>query len=111
MHHGKGDSWRVYTFSRHRLLASIKEHQISGVMYFSGDLHSSLVWEHPESERVGYPFVEVLSSGIANSNTLSFATIDFDTSKDDPTVRVRIVHGDGTVRDDRIWTLSELGGG
>ncbi len=111
LHHGKGDSWRVYTFSRHRLFDSIKEHQISGVMYFSGDLHASLVWEHPESQRVGYPFVEVLSSGIANSATLSFATIDFDTSKDDPAVRVRIVHGDGTVRDDRTWKLSELGGG
>jgi alkaline phosphatase D len=108
--HSKGDGWRVYTYSRHRLMDSIKEHKIQGVMYCSGDIHASLVWEHPESERVGYPFVEVVSSGVANSGTLSFATLDFDTAAEDPTVRVRIVWGDGTVRDDRTWRLSELGG-
>ena len=108
--HSSGDGWRIYTFSRHRLMDSIKEHGIPGVMYMSGDIHASLVWEHPESERVGYPFVEVISSGVANSKTLSFATIDFDTVAKDPTVRVRIVWGDGTVRADRTWTLSELGG-
>jgi alkaline phosphatase D len=109
--HSKGDGWRIYTFSRHRLFDSIKEHKIPGVMYLSGDIHASLVWEHPESDRVGYPFVEVVSSGVANSGTLSFSTIDFDTTRPDPSVRVRIVWGDGTVRDDRTWKLSELGGG
>lgn len=108
--HSPGDGWRIYTFSRHRLLDSIKEHGISGVMYCSGDIHASLVWEHPESGRVGYPLVEVISSGVANSKTLSFATLDFDTEAADPTVRVRIVWGDGTVRDDRTWKLSDLGG-
>lgn len=106
--HSKVDGWKIYTFSRHRLFDSIKEHKISGVMYMSGDVHKSLVWEHPESERVGYPLVEVISSGIANSETLSFATIDFDTTLVDPTARVRIVYGDGTVRDDRTWKLSQL---
>jgi alkaline phosphatase D len=108
--HSRRDGWRIFTFCRHRLLDSIKENAISGVLYMSGDIHRSLVWEHPESDRVGYPFIEVISSGIANSPTLSFATIDFDTTIDDPSLRVRIVHGDGTVRDDRTWTLSQLGG-
>ena len=106
--HSKVDGWKIYTFSRHRLFDSLKEHQISGVMYMSGDIHKSLVWEHPESKRVGYPLVEVISSGVANSKTLSFATIDFDTTTADPTARVRIVHGDGTVQKDRTWKLSEL---
>lgn len=106
----KGDGWRIYTHSRHRFFDSLKKHKISGVMYWCGDIHASMVWEHPESERVGYPLVEVISSGVANSGTLSFATIDFDTSVDDPTVRTRVVWGDGTVRDDRTWKLSELGG-
>lgn len=106
--HSKTDGWKIYTFSRHRLFDSIREHQIPGVLYMSGDLHRSFVWEHHESERVGYPLVEVISSGIANSGDLSFATIDFDTTLSDPTVRVRIVHGDGTVRDDRTWRHSEL---
>jgi alkaline phosphatase D len=109
LHHSKVDGWRIYTFSRHRLFDALKEHRISGVMYMSGDIHNSLVWEHHESERVGYPLVEVISSGIANSRTLSFATVDFDTTRQDPTARVRIVYGDGTIRADKTWKLSQLG--
>ena len=77
-------------------------------VYMSGDIHRSLVWEHPESERVGYPLVEVISSGIANSKTLSYATVDFDTTVDDPTMHVRIVLGDGTISQERTWKLSQL---
>lgn len=110
LHHSKGDGWRIYTFSRHRLFDALKEHGISGVMYFSGDIHNSLVWEHPESARVGYPLVEVISSGVANSRNLSFATVDFDTTPADPTARVRIVMGDGTIPTDKTWKLSQLGG-
>jgi len=106
----ESDGWRIYTFARHRLLDAIKAESISGVMYFSGDVHLSLVRQHHESDRVGYPLIEVISSGIANSKTLSFATIDFDTASKDPSVRVRIIHGDGTVRDDKSWSLSQLGG-
>ena len=109
LNHSKSDGWRIYTFSRHRLFDALKKHAISGVMYMSGDIHSSLVWEHHESERVGYPLVEVISSGVANSRTLSFATVDFDTTRQDPTARVRIVYGDGTIRADRTWKLSQLG--
>jgi alkaline phosphatase D len=108
--HSKADGWKIYTFSKHRLFDRIKKDKIPGVLYFSGDIHASLVWEHPESDRVGYPLVEVISSGVANSKTLSFATIDFDTSLEDPTVQVRIVHGDGTIKDDRVWKFSQLGG-
>ena len=109
LQHSSVDGWRIYTFSRYRLFDSLKKHKISGVMYMSGDIHNSLVWEHPESDRVGYPLVEVISSGVANSRNLSFATVDFDTTLDDPTVRVRIVFGDGTIRTDKTWTLSQLG--
>ena len=108
LNHSKVDGWRIYTFSRHRLFDALKKHAISGVMYMSGDIHSSLVWEHHESERVGYPLVEVISSGVANSRTLSFATVDFDTTRQDPTARVRIVYGDGTIRADKTWKLSQL---
>ena len=108
LHHSRVDGWRIYTFSRHRLFDAIKEQRISGVMYMSGDIHQSLVWEHHESDRVGYPMVEVISSGVANSRNLSFATVDFDTTRPDPTVQVRIVFGDGTVRSDKVWKLSQL---
>ncbi|MCH7225174.1 alkaline phosphatase D family protein [Haloferula sp. A504] len=111
LHHSKGDGWRIYTFSRHRLFDGIRENKVSGVMYMSGDIHASTIAVHHESERVGYPLVEVISSGIANSGSLSFATIDFDTTVADATARVRIVYGDGTVREDRTWKLSELSHG
>ena len=68
----------------------------------------SHVWTHPESDRVGYPLIEVVSSGVANSKTLSFATVDFDTTADDPTVQVRIIHGDGKTHADKTWKLSDL---
>ncbi|MEM7393295.1 MAG: alkaline phosphatase D family protein [Verrucomicrobiota bacterium] len=111
LNHSRADGWRIYTFSRHRLFDAIKEHEISGVLYMSGDIHRSLVWEHHESDRVGYPLVEVISSGVANSRDLSFATVDFDTTQEDPTARVRIVFGDGTVRTDKTWKLSQLSHG
>ena len=104
----KNDGWLIYTFARHRLFDAIGENKISGVLYMSGDIHRSRVWTHPESDRVGYPLVEVISSGVANSKTLSYATVDFDTTADDPTVQVRIVHGDGETHADKTWKLSEL---
>jgi len=108
LQHSKTDGWRIYTFERYRLFDAIRENRIGGVIYTSGDIHSSQVVVNPESERVGYPLVEVISSGIANSETRSFATIDFDTTLADPSMRIRIIHGDGTLRNDKRWTLSQL---
>lgn len=111
LHHSLHDGWRVYTHARHQFFDAIKQHKIDGVVYFSGSLHNSLVWEHHESDRVGYPLVEVVSSGIANSKKLSFATIDFDTTLDDPAMNVRIVRGTGKVKQDQTWRLSQLSHG
>ena len=109
LHHSKVDGWRIFTFSRHRLFDAIKKHQISGVMYIGGDMHQSLVWQHHESDRVGYPMIEIMSSGITNGKDLSFATIDFDTTVADPTARVRIIYGKGKkVYTDKTWKLSQL---
>ena len=109
LHHSKVDGWRIFGFSRHRLFDAIKKHKISGVMYIGGDMHQSLVWEHHESGRVGYPMIETMSSGITNGKDLSFATIDFDTTVDDPTARVRIIYGRGEkINTDKTWKLSQL---
>jgi alkaline phosphatase D len=109
LHHSKVDGWRIFTFSRHRLFDAIKKNKISGVMYIGGDMHQSLVWQHHESDRVGYPMIEIMSSGITNGKDLSFATIDFDTTVDDPTARVRIIYGRGKkVNTDKTWKLSQL---
>ena len=109
LEHSKVDGWRIFTFSRHRLFDAIKEHKISGVMYIGGDMHKSLVWQHHESDRVGYPMIEIMSSGITNGKDLSFATIDFDTTVADPTARVRIIYGRGEkINTDKTWKLSQL---
>ena len=107
--HSRSDGWRIFTFSRHRLFDAIKKHRISGVMYIGGDIHKSLVWQHHESDRVGYPMIEIISSGVTNGKDLSFATIDFDTTVDDPTARVRIIYGRGEkINTDKTWKLSQL---
>ena len=107
--HSKSDGWRIFSFSRHRLFDAIKKEKISGVMYIGGDIHKSLVWQHHESDRVGYPMIEIISSGVTNGKDLSFATIDFDTTVDDPTARVRIIYGRGEkINTDKTWKLSQL---
>ncbi len=108
LHHSLHDGWRIYTFARHRLFDAIKSNKFDGVVYFGGSLHRSLAWEHHESDRVGYPLVEVISSGIANSKTLSYATVDFDTTLPDPTMTVRVRLGTGKIKQEQTWKLSRL---
>jgi len=99
------DGWRLYDFARNRLYGAIMDNAIDGVMYLSGDVHASYIEVH---ETGGYPLVEVISSGIANGATHSFATLSFDTATADPTVRVRIIYGDGSVPEDRSFGLSAM---
>ncbi len=63
---------------------------------------------HHESARVGYPLVEIISSGVANSKNLSFASIDFDSTESDLSIRVIIIKDARKVLVDRAWKLSEL---
>ena len=100
-----GDGWRIYDFSRNRLYNAISDNGINGVLYLSGDVHASYIQVHAAP---GYPLVEVISSGIANSGTKSFATLSFDTESDDPTVRVRIIYGDGSTPEDKLFALSAM---
>ena len=82
--------------------------KIPGVIYLSGDIHRCQLDVRPASETGGYPLYEVTSSGIANSKTQGFATLEFDTTARDPSVRIKIIHGDATTRLDRTLRLSEL---
>lgn len=106
--HSKSDGWRSFPTARKVLLNTIADHRIAGVLYLSGDIHESLIDTHPAAATGGYPLTEVISSGIANSKTRSFATIDFDTLAADSTAHIRILHGDGTVRQEKRLKLSEL---
>lgn len=104
----RADGWRVFDFSRKRLFTAIMSNDISGVLYLSGDIHRCGIMAHPATETGGYPLYEVISSGIANGPLKGFCSLDFDTTADDPTVRIRVIQGDGTVRTDRVLMLSEL---
>jgi alkaline phosphatase D len=102
------DGWRLYDLDRKRLYETIMGKKIGGVLYLSGDVHRCLLDVRPASETGGYPLYEVTSSGIANSKTQGFATLEFDTTARDPSVRIKIIHGDATTRLDRTLRLSEL---
>ncbi|MHC5024087.1 MAG: alkaline phosphatase D family protein [Planctomycetota bacterium] len=104
----ESDGWRLYDFARERLFRLIMDNRIGGVIYLSGDMHWSAIAEHGPHRTGGYPIYEVISSGITRGNDRSFATLTFDTTLRDPTVRVRIIHGDDTVRTDRTIRASEL---
>jgi alkaline phosphatase D len=102
------DGWRIYDFDRKRLYQAIMGQKISGVIYLSGDIHRCVLDVRPASETGGYPLYEVTSSGVANSKTEGFAILEFDTTVADPTIRIKIIHGDATTRQDRTLKLSEL---
>ena len=94
--------------ARGRIFDTIAPNRISGVLWLSSDLHESLVKIHPRSATGFYDLYEIISSGIANSKDPSFATLEFDTTLDDPTVRIVIIHGDATVRYDQTVRRSQL---
>jgi alkaline phosphatase D len=102
------DGWRIYDFSRERLFRTIMDNGIEGVVYLAGDPHFSFIEEHPPSRTGGYTLYEIVSSGITNGPARSFAALTFDTTLADPTLRVRIVRGDGTLKLDRTFHLSDL---
>ena len=102
------DGWKIYNYDRKRLYRTIMGPKIPGVIYLSGDIHRCQLDVRPASETGGYPLYEVTSSGIANSVTQGFAALEFDTTARDPSVRVKIIHGDDTTRLDRTLKLSEL---
>ena len=104
----EADGWLTFDFARERIYQYIAESKIEGVLWLSGDLHRSLVEVHPQSDTGFYDLFEIISSGIANGREFSFATLEFDTTLTDPTVRVRIIHGDATVRHDQMIQLSQL---
>ena len=102
------DTWFAYRFELNRIWRFIRENRIPGVLWMSGDVHRSLIDVHPKSETGFYDLFEIVSSGIANSDDHSFATLAFDTTVPDPSVHVKIIHGDGSVPQERTIRSSEL---
>jgi len=114
------DSWRLFDFSRQRVLQAIAEHHINGVVYLSGDLHWCDLMKHKPTVPGGYPLYEIMSSALDDhsaeykggrkeqESVRGFATLQFDTTLADPTIRVEIIHGDATVRLEHTIRHSEL---
>ena len=104
----RSDGWRLYDYARKKLFRTIMDDKIPGVIYLSGDIHRCQLDVHAPAETGGYALYEVISSGVANSRTDGFVTLEFDTTSADPTVRIRIIHGDATTHLDRTLKLSDL---
>ena len=108
LNHSKSDGWRIYTFSRHRLFDALKKHAISGVMH---------VRRYPQLPRLGASRIRTrwlssggghfLWSGQQQDTQLCHGGFRHDPARSDRSVR--IVYGDGTIRADKTWKLSQLG--
>lgn len=102
------DCWTQYEFALQRVYDLIRDARIDGVFWVSGDLHRSQIEVQPKAKTGFYDLVEVVSSGIAVKGAHSFATLSFDTTVADPTAHIRIIHGDGSIPQERVLRASEL---
>ena len=64
----KGDSWAAFLSERNRLFDFIRDHQITGVVLFSGDSHVGELNVIPWSEHGGYDLYDLVSSPLAQRN-------------------------------------------
>lgn len=60
-----GDSWAAYLHERNEILDFIRDNRISGCFGISGDVHQGEVNCVPWSEKGGYDFYDLVSSGLA----------------------------------------------
>ena len=104
----RSDGWFCFATERERLLRELGEREICGMIYLSGDLHRSEIQVHPTADLLGYALPEVISSGITRGDPRSFATLDFDTTRDDPMLTVRILQEDNTIARELTLYASSL---
>jgi alkaline phosphatase D len=107
----RGDGWRIYDFARRRLLQAIVDHKIGGVVFTSGDVHWCDIQVHEPEVSRQYPLVEIISSGLGShgeDDKHAFAVVDFDTTKEDPELMIRIIEEDGREVQRRLVRRSQL---
>jgi len=101
---GSLDTWDGHPEEREEIFSFIEAHQIEGVLLISADRHRSDAWriERPD----GYDFYDLMSSKLTNvhthrvmpgslfgyNQTCSFGLLEFDTTRDNPQVRYRIIN-------------------
>lgn len=109
---GVKDCWSLYTRDRERLLGITRE--VPGIVFLSGDIHSSLVARYsPGPLKAGYPIYEAICSGVAvNQLTHFFTTLVIDTAAADPTIAARVHRVDSAGEpagvEERVIRRSEL---
>ncbi len=109
-----GDAWSSFLHERDALFDWITAEKIEGVVLLSGDTHVAELNCIPWSERGGYDFYDLVSSPLAQepetswlsrrpelrirpvyASSANFGRIDFDLTRDDPTLTYQVVGIDG----------------
>lgn len=99
---GSDDTWDGFPAEREEIFSFLEEHKIEGVVLISADRHRSDAWkiERPG----GYTLYDFMSSRLTNvhthqimpgslfgyNKTCTFATLEFDTRLEDPTLKYSI---------------------
>ena len=75
-------SWANAPDERKNLLNFIKDRKIKGVILHSGDVHSNRYINHEKRRgiEVGYPVIEIVSSGMASNGSDDWVMIEVDTT-------------------------------
>ena len=75
-------SWADAPDERENLLNFIKDEKIKGVILHSGDVHSNRYINHKDRRgiEVGYPVIEIVSSGIASNGSDEWVMIEANTT-------------------------------
>jgi len=119
------DSWGVYDpKGREELFRFIEEHRIGGVLLISGDRHGARGFTIPRKE--GFNFYEFGGASMGGrkgppvsdpswttqlygiSDQYAFSEFEFDTTKPDPEVRMRLIHESGNEIFSVTLTRSQL---
>ena len=102
----KKDGWALYRSQRKKLFHQIMTNKISGVIFISGNTKTSDIQTHRTPN--GYKLTEVISSGITRSKQKSFATIQFDTNKNNPTATIKLHFANKRLNQETTLILSDL---
>jgi len=108
---GMKDSWKGFSSDRRRLISLTQT--VPGIVFVVGDIHTGALLRLEEADGAGYPYYELVSSGVAvNPSLFFYATIAVDTvsSEKTLTIRIRTLDKEGTVKktDETVIKRSEL---
>ena len=83
-----GELWGFYKEELHNLFNFIKANKIYGVFWHGGDIHYNKI-EQWSDKFLGYPVLQIVSSGIAKHVNRYWSMMDVDTTGNSPYIQVR----------------------